>query len=85
MISLIVFFSLIACQADQEAKDIDLSQLSWDEIIKKGQSQKLSMMMWKGDPKINAYMQNYIKPRVKENTISNLRLSADKATRLCRI
>ncbi|MDN6279803.1 MAG: ABC transporter substrate-binding protein [Psychroflexus sp.] len=63
---LILLFSLVACQADREPQAIDLSQLSWDQVVEKGQSQKLSMMMWKGDPKINAYMQNYIKPHVKE-------------------
>lgn len=56
----------MSCQESEKQEEIDLSELSWDEIIEKGNSKNINMMMWKGDPKINAYMQDVVKPLVKE-------------------
>lgn len=56
----------MSCQESKKQEEIDLSKLSWDEIIEQGKSQKINMMMWKGDPKINAYMKDFVKPLVKE-------------------
>lgn len=64
--SILILFFLMSCQESKKQEEIDLSKLSWDEIIEQGKSQKINMMMWKGDPKINAYMKDFVKPLVKE-------------------
>ncbi|SEA65226.1 putative spermidine/putrescine transport system substrate-binding protein [Psychroflexus halocasei] len=64
--SILILFFLMSCQESKKQEKIDLSELSWDEIIEQGKSQEINMMMWKGDPKINAYMQDVVKPLVKE-------------------
>lgn len=61
-----LFILLSSCQKQETKHSLDLSELSWDEIIEQGKSQEINMMMWKGDPKINAYMQDVVKPLVKE-------------------
>jgi putative spermidine/putrescine transport system substrate-binding protein len=45
----------------------DLSAASWDEILHEARGSSLTMMMWQGDPLINAYMAEYVVPKVKED------------------
>ena len=39
---------------------------SWDEVVAAGTGSTVHMMMWQGDPFINTYMQQYVKPKLKE-------------------
>ncbi|MCB0798306.1 MAG: hypothetical protein KDB85_11880, partial [Chitinophagales bacterium] len=39
---------------------------SWDEVVAAGTGSTVRMMMWQGDPFINTYMQQYVKPKLKE-------------------
>lgn len=66
LFSILILLFLMSCQESEKQEQIDLSELSWNEVIEKGKSQNINMMMWKGDPKINAYMQDVVKPLVKE-------------------
>ena len=59
----LILISFFSCKSDKPQKNIDLSD--WSVVEKQGRNQNLSMMMWKGDPKINAYMNDYIVPKVK--------------------
>ena len=38
----------------------------WSDVESAARSQTVTMMMWQGDPLINRYMQEFVKPRVKE-------------------
>jgi putative spermidine/putrescine transport system substrate-binding protein len=67
-------FSLlfISCQTSSERKPLILDDYTWEDIQAGGQAQEVTMMMWKGDPKINVYMQDYIKPKLLKKHNINL-------------
>ncbi|MCB9267419.1 MAG: ABC transporter substrate-binding protein [Lewinellaceae bacterium] len=44
----------------------DLAALSWEAVEAKARGATVSMMMWAGDPQVNAYMQNYVRPALRE-------------------
>jgi putative spermidine/putrescine transport system substrate-binding protein len=71
---LLFVFSLlfISCQSSSETKPLNLDDYTWEDILAEGQAQDMTMMMWKGDPKINAYMQKYIKPKLLKKHNINL-------------
>jgi putative spermidine/putrescine transport system substrate-binding protein len=64
LVVLLIFIS--ACKQDKKPATTDFEALSWEEITQKAKGQSVTMMMWSGDPKINAYMQDYIVPKVKK-------------------
>ena len=49
---------------------------SWESVLTTGNNTTVRLMMWQGDPFINAYIQEYVKPRVKELYGINLELSS---------
>lgn len=61
---MLILFS--SCK-QKEAVVTDASTMSWEEIERQAKGQTVTMMMWTGDSRINAYMNNYIKPMVKDN------------------
>lgn len=75
--SLIAFLALLllSCGENQKESSADVSALSWDEIETRSEGKTVTMMMWMGDPKINAYMQGYIVPKVKREHNINLEIT----------
>lgn len=72
-IVLIVIFSLLfSCGENKKAPKIDYSESSWEAITAEAKGNTVTMMMWMGDPKINAYMKDYVKPMIKKKYDVNL-------------
>ena len=44
----------------------DITALNWEQIEERARGSTVNLMMWSGDPLINAYMQNYVRPALKE-------------------
>ncbi|RRO12149.1 ABC transporter substrate-binding protein [Flavobacteriaceae bacterium 14752] len=60
----IILICFLGCKTDKTPdQSVDLSD--WSAVEAQGQHQSINMMMWKGDPKINAYMNNHVLPKVK--------------------
>jgi len=58
---------LVACgKSEKSPSSAQLEKLTWEQIEATASGSTVNMMMWAGDPKINAYVQNYIAPAVKE-------------------
>ncbi|MCB0598137.1 MAG: ABC transporter substrate-binding protein [Lewinellaceae bacterium] len=58
---------LWSCQGRSiEEKAGDAAVLSWEQIESRARGATVNLMMWAGDPLINAYMQNYVRPALKE-------------------
>lgn len=51
-------------EGNKQAEDI--AALSWEQIEERARGATVNLMMWAGDPVINAYMQNYVRPALKE-------------------
>lgn len=72
-----VFFPLIlllSCGLAKEEEQ-DLSQLPWPEIEQLARGSTVQMMMWQGDPLINAYMQEFVAKELKERYGIELRIA----------
>lgn len=44
----------------------ELSALPWDSVVARAQGTTVTWRMWRGDPSINAYVDDWVAPRVKE-------------------
>jgi len=58
----------------------DLSGLSWPQIEQKARGTTVHLMMWQGDPYINAYMNTYVVPEVKKQFGVDLRLAGGQGS-----
>lgn len=67
---LLILSLLYACggksaNSQREQKTPDLNTLNWQQIEAQAKGQTVNMMMWMGDPLINAYMKKHIQAQVK--------------------
>ncbi|MDZ7682820.1 MAG: ABC transporter substrate-binding protein [Fodinibius sp.] len=77
-------FLLISCSSSSEQQD-NPANLSWQQITQRAEGQTVNMMMWKGDPNINSYMQNYVAPAVKEQYNINLEVASGQGNTIVSI
>lgn len=67
---------VMACGNKQnKADDAKLESMDWNQIEQAGSGKTVNMMMWTGDPKINAYMKNYVTQAVKDQYNINLEIA----------
>lgn len=57
--------AMLGCGTEQE-KPAPAETRTWEQIAAAARGQQLKMMMWTGDPYINAYMEKWVKPRLAE-------------------
>jgi len=74
----------VAC-SNSKKEEIDLNALPWEEIRKQASGANLNLMMWTGDPKINAYMNNYVVPEVKNRFDINLNIASGQGNTIVSI
>jgi len=60
------FLFLFACNSSEKEQRKLAASSSWDEILAEARGSELNFIMWQGDPLINAYIAEYIKPKLKE-------------------
>ncbi len=65
LLLVLLFFVLWSCKDTSTTEKTDLKD--WESIEEKGKNKTISMMMWMGDSKINAYMMDYVLPKLKSN------------------
>lgn len=84
---IIVIFSLFALSCGENKKEVEknLSNLSWKEIEQEGDGKTVTMIMWLGDSKINAYMQDYVVPKVKKEHNINLEITAGQGSAIVQL
>lgn len=70
----IVLFSF-SCNNNNTESPSNPLEMTWGNILAEAQGKTVNLMMWQGDPLINAYMQNYIVPQLKEKHDITLRIS----------
>ncbi len=72
-LALLVSMSLAACGRMSPATP-DPSSLNWPQIVAAARGQKVIMAMWQGDPAINAYLRDFVVPRLQRETGITLEL-----------
>lgn len=67
LIALLLVAALaIGCAAAPDRGAADPLALSWDEILGAARGQTVTWGMWTGDPYINRYVEEWVRPRLKE-------------------
>lgn len=59
---------------NQKKPSVNLAKMSWQQIEAQAKGQTVNLMMWMGDPFINAYMKKFVQPKVKEKYGVNLNI-----------
>ena len=77
--ALLLFLS--GCQEAQQNKQ-NLLELSWEEIELQADGSSVNMVMWMGDPYINAYMNDYVKPGLKEKYNISLNIGSGQGNQI---
>lgn len=76
-IILLIAGFLAGCRpAATDTGDQDLGSLSWEELNARARGATVNLMMWSGDPLINAYMQDYVVPALQERYAISLRIAS---------
>ncbi|HEX6737890.1 MAG TPA: ABC transporter substrate-binding protein [Vicinamibacteria bacterium] len=57
---------MLACACRRAPAPADLSRATWEEVQRQARGQTVTWMMWQGDPGINAYVQQWVAPRLQE-------------------
>lgn len=77
---MLIGLTLFACGNKQ--KTADPTDLSWSEIEAASRGSTVNMMMWQGDPFINAYMTDYVKPELKERYDIELEIASGQGNQI---
>ena len=76
----------ISCNKTTEKNDDDaLKTASWDDISASAKGTTVNFMMWQGSPVINAYMNNYVIPQVKEKYNIDLQISGGQGPEIVQL
>jgi len=83
--SLFILFA-IACNNNQSSKQQrNPLELSWEETLAQAKGSTVNLMMWQGDPLINAYMQSYVIPNLKEKYDVQLNISSGQGNNIVQL
>ena len=56
--------------------------LPWEDVVTQASGTSVNMVMWMGDPYINAYMNDYVKPNLKEQFNVDLNIGSGQGTQI---
>lgn len=73
---------LPGCGARQAPAEPFTDSTTWAAIELAASGSSLTMMMWQGDPLINRYMQDWVKPRVRERFGIDLQLVSGQGSQV---
>jgi putative spermidine/putrescine transport system substrate-binding protein len=63
---LVPLIALAACGDRPAPVPVDLSTAEWTEIVEAARGTRVVWRMWRGDPSINAYVDGWVAPRLRE-------------------
>src|SRR5262245_37328777 len=63
----------------------DVAAMNWNQILADAKCTNLTLMMWGGDPYINAYMNNFVKPQLKKAFDVTLNISEGQGNKIVQI
>ncbi|SFG04552.1 ABC transporter substrate-binding protein [Pontibacter chinhatensis] len=63
---LLITFLSFGCGSNTPQEQLNVQEADWASIEAAARGTTVQMMMWQGDPLINKYMQNYMKPQLQK-------------------
>jgi putative spermidine/putrescine transport system substrate-binding protein len=85
---LFILLSLFILSCGNEAQEEPLlskEKQPWDSILAEARGQQLTMVMWQGDPNINAYMKNYVAPTLMKDYGVQLSLAGGQGNEIVQV
>ena len=79
---LFLFLALLAGCQQTEPEDADVLSSPWEDIVTQAQGTTVNMIMWMGDPYINAYMNDFVKPGLKEKYGIDLNIGSGQGNQI---
>lgn len=73
---------LAACTEAGKSGGANPAQSTWEQIEQSARGATVRMMMWQGDPLINRYMAEWVKPALKQRYQIDLQISPGQGTEL---
>lgn len=73
------------CGENTAATEEPVEELSWEKIVERSKGQTVRMMMWQGDALINRYMQDYVRPNLKEKYDVDLQISSGQGNQIVQL
>ena len=80
----LLLLGLAACTQNTPAAK-DPAQMSWPEIGTQARNAQVDMMMWQGDPLINQYMSNWVKPELQKRYGITLNIAPGQGTEIVKL
>ena len=56
----------LGCRPAARVSAAELARLPWDSVLARAQGSTVTWRMWRGDPSINAFVDGWVVPRVKQ-------------------
>lgn len=63
---LLITFLSFGCGSDTQQEQLNVQEADWASIEEAARGTTVQLMMWQGDPLINKYMQDYVKPQLQK-------------------
>lgn len=80
IVFLVIVLILSGCAPIKDGKDedeskdsIDILNVEWDTILKEAEGQNVNLYMWGGSDSINRYIDEWVKPKLKEKANVSLK------------
>ncbi len=84
-IAILIFASLFLSHCKTQQQTQDVAAMNWDQILASAKGTSVTLMMWGGDPYINAYMNNYVKPHLQNDFGVTLNISEGQGNKIVQI
>jgi putative spermidine/putrescine transport system substrate-binding protein len=86
VIAMAMAMAMAACKPSRESATAATPPVtassSWDSIERVARGQTVHLMMWQGDPYINAYMRDYVVPEVRKRYGVNLEIGSGQGSQI---
>lgn len=86
LILLLLVLIVAGCKPSHEAAapqpHTSLDAMSWDAVTRAARGQTVHLMMWQGDPYINAYMRDYVVPELSHRYGVNLEIASGQGSQI---
>jgi len=82
----ITFLTLFSCQNDTSKKPtFDALSASWEQVEQRAKGSSVQLMMWQGDPLINAYMRDWVVPELRKRYDITLNIAPGQGNEIVKL